>query len=108
MKGSSHSGTSDDVGAARLSLASTAREGEIVFEVLDLDRMTLISSVGLTVIADAAGRIGRRGGTVSLHTPNHALSKLLKLIELGALVATPPAPDFVDRRRLVSTPTPWD
>lgn len=68
-KGSSHSGTSDDVGAARLSLASTAREGDIVLEVLDLERMTFISSVALTVILDA--------------------------------------PDFVDRRRLVFTPTQW-
>ena len=69
MKGSSHSGTSHDVGAARLSLASTAREGDIVLEVLDFERMTFISSVALTVILDA--------------------------------------PDFVDRRRLVFTPTQW-
>ena len=135
-KGGPPSGRIGGISTARLSLASTGRESEFVLDVvgevdgytgpdletrlravidgrhnadvtLDLKRMTFISSVGLTVIADAAGRIGRSGGRLSLRAPNHAALKLLKLAGLGALVVTPPSPDCVDERRPVTPSRPW-
>lgn len=135
-KGGPPSGRNGGIRTARLSLASTRRERQFVLEVvgevdgytgpdletrlrdvidgrhnadvtLDLKRMTFISSVGLTVIADAAGRLGRSGGTLSLCAPNHAALKLLQLAGLAALVLTPPSPDCVDERRPVNPPRPW-